>query len=139
VTECLKIRSQVFCQEQGVDPALEWDGLDDECEHYLAVCDGIPVGTARTRIYARGIGKIERVAVIAAMRRAGVGAAIMARAIERLREHGVSQVILNSQTAVAAFYAALGFVAEGPEFEEANIPHVRMALTLTRAQEPAGR
>jgi predicted GNAT family N-acyltransferase len=125
---CFAIRREVFCGEQGVAEALEWDGLDGQCRHLLAVLDGVPVGTARTRTYAPGIGKIERVAVLGAMRRAGVGRALMDTAIADLRAQGLGTIILNAQTAVRDFYTRLGFGAEGPEFLEADIPHFRMRL-----------
>jgi predicted GNAT family N-acyltransferase len=127
---CFQIRREVFCVEQRVDPALEWDGLDPACDHFLAVDDRGPVGTARTRLYAPTIGKIERVAVLATARRSGIGAALMARALHHLRTQGLARVILNAQTAVERFYAGLGFAAEGPEFMEAGIAHVRMAQNL---------
>ena len=130
LTACFHIRRVVFCVEQRVDPALEWDGLDPACDHFLAVDGGRPMGTARTRLYAPTIGKIERVAVLATARRSGIGAALMSQALQHLRTQGMARVILNAQTAVARFYAGLGFAAEGPEFMEADIPHVRMTQNL---------
>ncbi len=138
LTACFHIRREVFCGEQRVDPALEWDGLDPACDHFLAVGDRGPVGTARTRLYAPEIGKIERVAVLATARRCGIGVALMARALQHLRNQGLARVILNAQTAVARFYAGLGFAAEGPEFMEADIPHVRMARNLEEPVTPVG-
>ena len=46
----LNIRRIVFCDEQKVDPQQEFDGLDLNCRHYLAVRDGLVIGTARLRI-----------------------------------------------------------------------------------------
>lgn len=132
LVDCFEIRKQVFCVEQGVSHDLEWDGLDAGCDHILARRGGLPVGTARVRFYASGVGKIERVAVLKAERRTGVGAIIMAAALERLRGWGLGHAILNSQIAAREFYASLGFTTEGPEFMEADIPHVRMVLDLTR-------
>ena len=47
---CFAIRETVFIGEQQVDPALERDGLDDDCIHYVAEADGRLVGTARVRV-----------------------------------------------------------------------------------------
>lgn len=127
---CFRVRRIVFCEEQGVSPALEWDGLDHSCAHFLAVDSGVAVGTARVRRYADGVGKIERVAVLAAERGRGIGRALMETAILHLREQGLQQAILNAQTSVRDFYASLGFAGEGAEFMEADIPHIRMRMAL---------
>ncbi len=58
------IRQTVFCDEQGVSAAEEWDGKDSICEHFLVLDQGRPVGCARVRPYGPGIFKIERVAVL---------------------------------------------------------------------------
>lgn len=126
------IRRAVFCREQGVAEAIEIDGLDPECRHYLARLDGAAVGTARVRRLDDGAAKIERVAVLRRHRETGIGRALMARILADLDAAGPAglagpaPVVLNAQTRVEGFYARIGFVAEGGEFEEAGIPHVHM-------------
>ena len=117
------IRRAVFCREQGVDEAEEIDGLDPVCRHYVARRDGDAVGTARTRTIANGDVKIERLAVLKPLRGAGIGKALMARA---LADIDAGQAVLNAQLHVESFYAELGFVTEGEVFQEAGIDHVRM-------------
>ena len=51
------IRQVVFCDEQNVDPEVEFDGLDDVCRQYLVRCDGVAIGTARIRDV--GIGEVK--------------------------------------------------------------------------------
>ncbi|MSO97062.1 MAG: GNAT family N-acetyltransferase [Rhodospirillaceae bacterium] len=128
--ECHRIRREVFCIEQGVAEALEWDGLDTTCRHFLIFADGPAAGTARLRPYKPGQAKIERVAVLKRFRGYGLGRLLMIHLIAQARSDGYHEAILNAQIAVRDFYAALGFAAEGPEFEEANIPHVHMRLKL---------
>ena len=91
------IRREVFRREQGVDEAEEFDGLDPHCRHYLARLGGAAVGTARTRSLAGGDVKIERVAVLKPLRGAGIGTALMARA---LADIGAGRAVLNAQLAV---------------------------------------
>jgi predicted GNAT family N-acyltransferase len=50
--------------------------------------------------------------------------------LDRARERGFTTALLNAQTAVEAFYAALGFTAEGERFVEADIEHIRMTRSL---------
>lgn len=122
------IRRRVFCDEQHVDPALEFDGLDASCQQYLAFRNGRPVGTARLREAAPGAVKIERVAVLPNERRKGIGGALMARAIADARAAGAQRIAIHAQCHAEHFYAGLGFRTVGGVFDEAGIPHVRMEL-----------
>lgn len=124
------IRREVFIGEQAIDPAIELDGRDAEAVHYLAVAAGEPVGTARVHPLAPGVLKVERVAVRAAARRHGIGAAIMTRIVDDARTGGVRRVELSAQLYVRDFYLGLGFDADGGVYEEAGIPHVHMHRDL---------
>lgn len=127
---CRRIRFEVFCREQQVPESLEWDDFDAVCRHFLLRADGAPAATARARPYGQGALKIERVAVLKPWRGRGLGRAVMERVLAYARAEGYAAAVLNAQTAVRAFYADLGFVADGPEFVEAGIPHVHMTLAL---------
>lgn len=133
------IRRRVFCDEQRVASAIEFDGLDDSCRQYLARRDGRPIGTARLRETGPGAVKIERVAVLAAERRRGVGAALMARTIADARAAGARQIAIHAQCHAEHFYAGLGFHTIGGVFDEAGIPHVRMELCPDPLRGEAGR
>jgi predicted GNAT family N-acyltransferase len=125
------IRRRVFVEEQGIREALEFDARDEAACHLLAWVDGAPAGTLRIRLLDRGhVAKFERVAVLAARRRQRVGRALIAAALDLARAQGAREVRLHAQTAVQAFYAALGFVAIGGVFEEDGIDHVEMRLPL---------
>ena len=121
------IRQRVFMVEQGVSADLEWDGIDQDCRHALAQ-DGErrPIGCARLL----PDGHIGRVAVLAEWRGRGVGDALLERMIALARELGHVRVMLNAQTHALAFYARHGFVAFGPEYDDAGIPHRAMERSL---------
>ena len=127
-----EIHRRVFIEEQNVPKELEWDGADDSAQHWLACYEGQPVGTARM---LRN-GHIGRMAVLARARRRGIGSAllndILISAKQQLRE-----VFLHAQTHTLPFYERLGFIAEGPEFMDAGIPHRTMRLVL-RQQHTLG-
>jgi len=132
------IRCQVFVAEQGVSETLEIDGRDATARHLLALWDGDPAGTLRLRWLDGGrIVKIERVAVLAAARGQKVGHALVAAALDLALAEGAGEARLHAQTTVQAFYARLGFVAFGPEFEEDGILHIAMRRALT-GREPLG-
>lgn len=128
---CHALRRVVFIEEQNVDAALEVDGLDPIALHVLAQLDGAPVGCARILI-AGETAKIGRVCVLRAQRGTGVGQALMRVAVDVARaQPGVTRAKLGSQVHATGFYAALGFVAVGPEYLDAGILHRDMVLDLS--------
>lgn len=126
--EAFRIRRLVFCDEQAVDPAEEFDGEDDRCRQYLARHDGRAVGTARLNELAPRHYKIQRVAVLAGDRKNGIGTALMERTIADARAAGATDIVIHAQCHAEAFYMALGFRRVGDMFDEAGIPHIRMEL-----------
>ncbi|MBM4245840.1 MAG: GNAT family N-acetyltransferase [Deltaproteobacteria bacterium] len=126
---CLALRRAVFVDEQGVDPALDADGLDDGATQFLAWANGVPIGTARLRI-ADGTAKAERVAVLDDFRGRGVGLALMNAVEASARAQGHRSVLVHAQQAVVPFYERLGYTATEDAFDEAGIPHRRMRKCL---------
>lgn len=132
IARAFAIRRRVFVEEQGIAAALEFDDLDVAARHLLATVDGEPAGTLRIRLLAGGrIAKIERVAVLPEQRRRRVGWALMGAALDLARGRGAGEAKVHAQTVVQGFYASLGFVAVGAEFEEDGIAHVAMRLPLS--------
>jgi predicted GNAT family N-acyltransferase len=125
----LALRHAVFVDEQGVAVADELDGRDDEALQIVVVRDGRVIGTCRV-IVERGHAKLGRMAVERERRRAGIGALLLAGAEDAAREAGASLVVLAAQTSAESFYAAHGYRAVGPPFEDAGIEHVRMEKAL---------
>jgi predicted GNAT family N-acyltransferase len=122
-----QIRRSVFVDEQKVPEALEWDGIDGDCRHVIAEnVAGEPIGCARLL----PDGHIGRVAVLASARGQGVGDALLEEMIVLASELGHSRVVVNAQTHALAFYGRHGFVAYGPEFDDAGIPHRAMERNL---------
>lgn len=130
IATCRTLRRIVFIDEQGVSEADEVDDKDDEAIHLLARLNGKPVGVARLLISGE-TGKIGRVCVLAETRGTGLGAQLMRAAVDRFRQvPGVTKVKLGAQTHALGFYERLGFTAQGPEFDDAGIPHREMVLPL---------
>ena len=121
------IRRAVFIDEQQVPEALEWDGIDGDCRHVIAeTAAGEPIGCARLL----PDGHIGRVAVLLFARGRGVGDALLERMVALAVELGHRRVIVNAQTHALAFYERHGFVAFGPEFDDAGIAHRAMERRL---------
>ncbi|HEV2753276.1 MAG TPA: GNAT family N-acetyltransferase [Solirubrobacteraceae bacterium] len=126
----LRLRHAVFVDEQGVDPAQEWDGRDGEATHLVAIdAAGTVVGTCR--LLARGtVAKLGRLAVTVSARRQGLGTALLRAGEVWAREVGCTRIVLHAQTYARALYAAAGYEAVGETFMEAEIEHVRMERDL---------
>jgi predicted GNAT family N-acyltransferase len=132
LADVMRIRFTVFVDEQNVPPELEPDEYDADAVHLLLVeaDTGAAVGTARIVNKGNGIAKIGRVAILREWRGKGMGESLMQKTMELAREHGFTSAILDAQTYVIEFYERFGFVAEGPVFDDAGIPHRRMTCVL---------
>jgi predicted GNAT family N-acyltransferase len=122
-----KVRRAVFIVEQGVPEALEWEAIDPQCVWLLALSSpGAVVGIVRLT----QAGRIGRMAVLPEWRRRGVGQDLMESVLQAASDLGLSEVHLSAQTHAMPFYTRFGFVAEGPEYLDAGIPHRTMRLNL---------
>ncbi|HMS95377.1 MAG TPA: GNAT family N-acetyltransferase [Tabrizicola sp.] len=130
VASCRQLRRVVFIEEQGVSEEDEIDDQDDVAIHLMALHGERPVGTARMLIKGE-TGKIGRVCVLSEARGTGLGAALIRACLEELRRvPGVSEALLGAQTHALGFYERLGFVVEGEEYLDADIPHYDMRRPL---------
>ncbi len=133
--QCLNIRLEVFVHEQGVPEDLEVDEYDQfnhpDCTHVLALANGISSATGRFIRYQSGAVKFQRIAVLKAFRRTGMGSRLLT-AMERMaQDAGYHTIILDSQCQAEAFYLKHGYQVENPNiFMDAGIQHVRMVKPL---------
>ena len=125
------LRQAVFVQEQGIDPALEWDPADAHCVHAV-LCNhlGVAVATGRLLPSENGVAKIGRMAVLRRLRETGLGRQVLLALVAQARQRGDSQVLLHAQRSAQGFYHRLGFLPQGEPFEEAGISHIAMAMNL---------
>jgi predicted GNAT family N-acyltransferase len=124
------IRQTVFQVEQGVDAALDFDGQDESADHLVAYLGHQPVGTTRIRYLDAQTAKIERLAILPAFRRQGIGKKIMQQAIALLSTKDIQWITIHAQEYVKELYQTLGFETVGERFEEAGIPHIKMQKKL---------
>jgi len=125
----LGLRFRVFVDEQKVPPEEEIDAIDPLAWHVVAVDQGDGViGTGRCFRDDRDseLGHIGRMAVAPEWRGRGVGLALLAALVERLRNEGLERATLSAQCHAIAFYERMGFIAEGDEYDDCGIPHRRM-------------
>ena len=123
------LRRAVFVEEQGIAPEIEADAADAQALHAVATNRfGMPVGTGRAVLDGQGGARIGRMAVLASVRGAGVGAATLSALVEGCQLRGASNILLHAQRDAVPFYSRHGFVPRGQPFEEAGIEHQEMVL-----------
>ena len=127
--QCFRIRTIVFVEEQEVPLELEMDEYDAVATHFLLRDGETPLATARL-VDKHGLAKIGRVAVLKEARGRGLGLLLMQAVIEEAKHRGFTESVLDAQTYAVPFYARLGYVAEGEEFDDAGIPHFLMRRKL---------
>jgi predicted GNAT family N-acyltransferase len=120
------VRTLVFIEEQLVKPEFEWDDLDINASHLLAVYENQPIACLRVIHYQ----KIGRMAVIKQWRGVGLGSALLKKAISICKKHGSQRIDLSAQTHAINFYQKAGFKQISDEYCDVNIPHVDMQLDL---------
>lgn len=125
------IRELVFIREQQVPVADEWDDKDEAAIHFLVrSTEGKAIACARllTEVYAgKNVFHIGRVAVLAEYRHQHIGRELMNAIVSYCKEqHPGYRIYLHAQTSRQRFYEHLEFVASGPIFMDAGIPHIEM-------------
>jgi hypothetical protein len=128
----MRVRNTVFTLEQGVDPAIDFDGFDHEAIHVLCSDNDLPVGTGRIL----NDGHIGRVAVLAEYRSRGVGTQIVTLLIDTARAGAFDRVFLYAQINAIPFYDKLGFAVCGENTIEAGIVHSPMELRFIDEGKP---
>lgn len=122
-----KVRVEVFVIEQNVPVELEWDEGDEVSTHAVAYDEqGQPVATGRLL----PDGHIGRMAVSQSLRGKGIGKQVLVALLEHARQDGHEELVLHAQTHAVPFYEQQGFIVEGEEFIEADMPHRLMRLRL---------
>lgn len=128
--DAFKVRHEVFILEQRVPEHLEIDEFDSIAFHILAYFESTCIGTARLHINNDGSGQIGRMAVLSSFRNQGLGRQIMKALIETAKSKGISCLTLHAQVSAIPFYEKLGFIPDGPIYDEVGIPHRNMMMVL---------
>lgn len=119
------IRQAVFVQEQGIDPAIEWDKLDAETYHFVLYKNHEPVATCRLHLDSDSTkAHLQRFAVLAPFRKQNCGSYLLAEMESWARKNNISYLYLSAQQSALPFYQATNYQqSKEPAFFEAGIPH----------------
>jgi predicted GNAT family N-acyltransferase len=124
------LRFEVFVLGQGVDIAIEQDGLDAGAVHAVAYDSETLLGTGRMVGDPPGPARIGRMAVREAARGRGIGAAVLRLLEAEAARRGHVAVELHAQAHASGFYRRAGYAEVGEPFLEAGIAHVTMRRDL---------
>ena len=124
----LRLRQQVFVVEQQC-AYLDTDSLDPKAHHMLCERDGQLMAYQRCMepglVYPESA--LGRIVVDPAMRGRRLGRELVQRGIAfNLSRWPGCAIRINAQAHLQPFYAELGFIAEGEQYLEDNIPHRQM-------------
>jgi predicted GNAT family N-acyltransferase len=120
----MQVRKQVFVDELGLDPEIDFDGLDYESVHFLLEVDNKPVGTARWRETDEGI-KIERLSILKEYRGYGFGHVLLRYVVKDVLP-SKKKIYIHAPEDLLNFFIWNGFEIEGEEFEEAGTAHYKL-------------
>lgn len=125
------IRRAVFVTEQ----ALFTDDRDDRDDdpatvHLLGFVAGRPVGAVRLYPLGRGTWKGDRLAVLPAQRRSGIGGPLVSLAVSSAGQRGGSHMVASVQAVNTAFFVSLGWAPVGGPFDLLGLPHQQMTIPL---------
>ncbi|MBD5084297.1 MAG: GNAT family N-acetyltransferase [Clostridiales bacterium] len=129
---CFAVRHAVFCIERGVSPSIErdeWDTLSPTRTHFLIQEDTADIGALRCR-YTGDTAVIQRFCVLKEYRAGGRGRTALKAVEDWCRAAGLRRVELDAKFEVRGFYEKCGYRSISDPFEEAGIPHVKMAKEL---------
>jgi ElaA protein len=125
----LELRHRVFCDEQGVHPAAERDGLDDQAVHLVAREGEAVLGTCRVLLDGPDA-RLGRLCVDPAARGRGLATQLLAEAEGLARAAGAARMHLHAQTAALSLYERAGYAPVGAPFDEEGIEHLAMDKPL---------
>ncbi|MEI5989397.1 GNAT family N-acetyltransferase [Enterococcus crotali] len=125
--DAVKIRRQVFMQEQGVPGEIEIDKYEASCIHFVLYGDSNEaIATCRLLPLDDGLIKLQRMAVQKKFRGNDYGRLIVEGAEQFANEQGYNTVTLGAQITALGFYEKMGYIKEGDMFLDADIEHYKM-------------
>ena len=128
--QIVRIRTEVFVDEQNVDIHIEQDENDDTALHWLVLDDHHhPAACCRGLIDNDEI-RIGRVAVLKPYRHQGIATQMMKDVEQDPHLQGLKRIVVHAQIQVKDFYDQLDYQVISKPFYEAGIQHVTMEKRL---------
>jgi ElaA protein len=121
------LRNEVFVVGQKITSEPEVDGLDPECTHVFGADEhGKIVAVTRLFLDADPV-KVGRIAVDRELQATGIGTQMMHYVNDVLSDR---PAVMSAQHHLCSWYTSVGWIAVGPVYDEAGIPHSKMVRGL---------
>ena len=125
------MRHAVFAAEQGLAADLMADENDGVAVHAMAFNRfGLALASGRLLPSTDGVARIGRLATMATVRGAGLGAAVLQSLMQTARARGDREILLQARPSAVRFFQRAGFVEQRTVYQEAGIPHQDMRCAL---------
>lgn len=106
---------------------------EDRQIHIAAVDSSEIVGTIVLKPISPQLVKLRQMAVAGSRRGSGLGAELVRFAEDLAWDRGYEAIEMAARVSATGFYEKLGYRAEGDEFLEITIPHIRMVKAKPRS------
>lgn len=130
--DALRLRKEVFVDEQQVSIEEEIDAFEDNCYHLVAYIDNAAVATGRILPQSEQDALYQRVAVLKEARGLGYGRDLIIEMLDKSKTLGFKEASLHGQDHAIPFYEKIGFQVEGEGYLDAGIPHHTMRKTIDK-------
>ena len=127
------IRHAVFVEEQGIFEQTDRDERDVDTATIKILGAGGRIAGGAVRLYPldeAGLWRGDRLAVLPAFRRLGLGAPLVRYAVWTASELGGESMIAHIQPQNVEFFRKLGWRADGRPEAHVGLPHQRMTISL---------
>lgn len=127
------VRAAVFVHEQGLFAGTDLDSWDADpaTVKVIGLAGGRPAGAVRLYpLPEPGEWKGDRLAVLPAWRKAGLGAPLVRFAVRSAGLLGGDRMVAMVQPANVPFFVRLGWEPVGAERDYVGVPHQEMAVAL---------
>lgn len=128
-----RIRREVFCGEMGVFAEDDRDGHDADplTRLVIGLCGQVAAGAVRLYpLDGEGLWQGDRLAVLPAFRKAGLGAPLVRFAVRTAGALGGSWMVAHVQPQNVAFFRRLGWEPVGSPETYVGLPHQQMRIRL---------
>jgi predicted GNAT family N-acyltransferase len=129
-TKSVELRDRILRKPLGL--SLNDDDVFDDKNQYIVIGlqDEKLVACVMLKIVDTQVIKFRQMAVDAAYQGRGVGGLLIRYAENFCQLNEYSKVELHARLSAKGFYTKLGYIAQGNEFVEVGIPHIKMTKLL---------